>query len=100
MQSKIEAMAEEAREAEEAALAALREAEANATEEELSRVLDALERDKAEAEADLKRQLEVGLLRIVDSNLFCGVMVVESSSWTMERLAAKTKASIAPPADF
>lgn len=100
MQTKIEAMAEEARAAEEAALTALREAEANATEEELSRVLDDLERDKAEAEADLKRQLEVRLLGIVDSNIFCGVRVVESSSWTMECLAAKTKAPTAPPADF
>lgn len=59
VQIKIDAMAEEARAAEEAALAALREGEANATEEALSRVLADLEQDRAEAEANLKQQLQV-----------------------------------------
>lgn len=84
MQSKVEARA-----AEEAALAALRETAANATEEELSRLLDGLERDKAKAKFNLRRQLEVRIL------------MVRSSSWTMERLAAKTKApTYRAPADF
>lgn len=53
-------MGKEAMVEEESALAILREAEARATEEELSRVTIEFERGEREAEDELKRQLHVG----------------------------------------
>ncbi len=52
-------MAEEAALAEESSLAVLRELEEKATAEEMHRVTADLERDRAEAEAGLKRHLHV-----------------------------------------
>lgn len=52
-------MAEEATIAEQSALAVLREVEANATAEELSRVATDFERERREAEVELKQQLHV-----------------------------------------
>lgn len=52
-------MGGEAAIAQETALAALREVEANITEEELSRVTSDLEGDRRETETELKRQLHV-----------------------------------------
>lgn len=52
-------MAEEATIAEQSALAVLREVEAKATSEELSRVAVELDRERREAEVELKRQLHV-----------------------------------------
>lgn len=52
-------MGKEADIAEKSALAALRENEARAAEEEMSIVLRDLERERTEAEAELKRHLQV-----------------------------------------
>lgn len=63
VQAKIEAMADEAAQAEQSALAVLREVEEKATVEELSRATTDFERERREAEAELKQQLHVSETR-------------------------------------
>lgn len=63
VQVKKNAMAKEAHVAQKVALVALRKNEAEVTKAEMSRVLHDLERERAEARADLKIELQARFLR-------------------------------------
>jgi len=80
VQTKMQLMAKEAALAEESALFTLHETEGKATIEELDRVAADLERDKTEAEAELKRHLHVRFCVFCNRLGFCGFCPLTDNS--------------------